>query len=61
MNLKLNDDGLVIISDDQMDVKYLEYLFANGVEIKFSSDLIRNGFHETTMRRVRVNITKDND
>ena len=61
MILRAHSDELVIISQDPMDVEYLESFFEGSVKFKKESDFERCGFHKTDKREVQVTFTKVGD
>lgn len=61
MILRAEADKLTIISEDSMDVKYLESLFEDLIQIKKESNFVCNGFHETSEQRVCVTLVKQEE
>ena len=59
MILRVRDDEIVIISEDSMDVKYLESLFEDSVYFVKELNFRPRGFSVTDERVISVKIVKD--
>ncbi len=58
MILRVNNNELIIVSEDPMDAKYLESLFEGSIQVVREYVPVYRGFHITDGQIIRIKLTK---